>query len=389
MKKHTELVSMSDYTSSSAGKTIKTINPTIQSGSTVLFESYEDLRLAQNGEYTGVTYGTAGLSTQRDFEDAICKLENGHSSYSFPSGLSAITNTLMAFTKSGDEVLICDNVYSPTSRFCHEVLENYKVKITHIPSSVGADISKYITSDTSLIFMESPGSNTFEMQDIQEIVKIAQKDSIITVLDNTWATPLFLRPLDLGVDISIHAATKYICGYSDILLGCATVNEKYSDRYKSFYHMLEQYTNPQDCYYALRGLRTLRVRLSVHEKSALEIAEWLQNQNLIDEVIHPALESHPQHNLWKRDYSGSAGLFGFVFKKKYSEEEMALFINSLKLFGLGFSWGGFKSLVTAGKYERGGEIKYQGRHIVRLNIGLEDTEDLIEDLKNSLSCLAN
>ena len=381
MKKNSEIVSWDEYTRIHGGKQIKTINPSIQSGSTVLFESYEDLVLARSDKYPGVTYGTGGLSTQKDFESALCKLENGHSSFAFSSGLSAIINTLMTLTKSGDEILLCDNVYGPTARFCDSVLDRYNIKTTHIPSNVGANISEYVSSDTKLIFLESPGSNTFEMQDIRAISKFAQQRNITTVIDNTWATPIFLRPLDLGIDISIHSATKYICGYSDMLMGCVTVNEKYSKQYHDFYHSMEKYTNPQDCYLALRGLRTLNVRLRTHEKSALKVARWLQSKTIVDIVLHPALDSHPQHHLWKRDYSGSAGLFGFVFKKVYSEDDMALFVNALNMFGIGFSWGGFKSLITVGKYKREGKVKYQGRHIVRLNIGLEDPDDLIKDLE--------
>ncbi|MFP6775238.1 MAG: cystathionine beta-lyase [PS1 clade bacterium] len=384
---HSEIVSENSYNDSYGGKKIKTINPTIQSGSTVLFENYEDLKLAQEGRYPGVTYGTGGLSTQKDFEDAICKLENGHASFTFSSGMSAIVNSLMTFTKSGDEVLLCDNVYSPTSIFCHNVLEKYGVMITHIPSSVGSDIDKYITNKTTVIFMESPGSNTFEMQDIPAIVSAAKKNNIVTIIDNTWATPLYMRPLDLGVDVCIHSATKYICGYSDILLGCVTVNEKHYTQYNDFYHSLEKYANPQDCYFALRGLRSLKVRLREHEKSALDIASWLQDHHLVDFVVHPGLDSHPQHDIWKRDYTGSGGLFGFVFKSSYTEEEIALFVNNLKKFGIGYSWGGFKSLITVGKYKREGKIKYDGRHLVRLNVGLEGVQDLIEDLKSGFSYL--
>lgn len=387
MEKNSEIVSWNDYTVSHGGKKIKTINPNIQSGSTVLFESYEDLVLARSDKYPGVTYGTGGLSTQKDFESALSKLENGHSSFAFSSGLSAIINTLMTFTESGDEILLCSNVYGPTARFCHNVLTKYNIKIKHIPSNVGEDISEYVSDQTKLIFLESPGSNTFEMQDIKAISKFAQQRNITTAIDNTWATPIFLRPLDLGIDVSIHSATKYICGYSDILMGCVTVNEKHAKQYHDFYHSLEKYTNPEDCYLALRGLRTLNVRLKAHEKSALKVAKWLQTNKMVDLVIHPALETHPQHYLWKRDYSGSSGLFGFVFKKSYSESEMALFVNSLKMFGIGFSWGGFKSLITAGKYKRDGAIKYEGRHILRLNIGLEDHRDLIKDLEGGFNCL--
>ena len=193
--------------------------------------------------------------------------------------------------------------------------------------------------------------------------------------------------MDLGVDISIHSATKYICGYSDVLIGCITVNKKYSGEFDEYLHAVESYTNSHDCYLALKGLRTLQVRLSAHQKSAFEIARWLETEDIVDCVIHPGLESHPQHNLWKRDYSGASGLFAFTFKEKYSDKQIALFINSLEMFGLGYSWGGFKSLVTARQYKRDGKWVHDGKHLIRLNIGLEDTKDLISDIKSSFSTL--
>ena len=292
MSKHSELIGWNDYSYSYGDREIKTINPSIQSGSTVLFERYEDMQLIEKSQYPGVTYGTGGLSTQKSFEEAICKLENGHISRAFPSGINAIICTLMAFTQSGDEVLLTDNVYGPTARFCHKVLAKYNIKITHIESDIGSEISQYINDNTKLIFLESPGSNTFEIQDIPAIVKIAKKAGIPTVIDNTWATPLFLKPLDLGVDISIHSATKYICGYSDVLIGCVTVNKKYSEVFDGYLHAVENYTNSHDCYLALRGLRTLQVRLSVHKKSAFEIARWLEYLKLNDYYIFDKVEPH-------------------------------------------------------------------------------------------------
>ena len=387
MGKNNNIVGWDEYTRSYGGREIRTINPTIQSGSTVLFEHFEDMQLALDGEYPGVDYGTHGLSTQKAFEEAMCEIENGHASYAFPSGISAITNTLMAFTQSGDEILLCDNVYGPTARFCHKILTKYNVKITHIESNIGAEISHYINENTRLIFLESPGSNTFEIQDISAIVKIAKKAGIISIIDNSWATPLFLKPLDLGIDISIQSVTKYICGHSDVLMGCSTVNEKYAAEFAEYFHTVENYANPQDCYQALRGLRTLKVRLEAHQKSAYKVARWLESQEIVESVIHPGLESHPQHNLWKRDFTGASGLFAFTFKDSYSTETIALFANSLKMFGFGFSWGGFKSLLTARPYKRDGKWVHDGKHLVRLSIGLEDTDDLIADLKNSFTKL--
>ena len=387
MAKQNNNVGWIDYTQKYGDRKIKTINPDIQSGSTVLFQDFEDMQLALEGNYPGVDYGTHGLSTQKAFEEALCKLENGFRTYAFPSGINAITNTLMAFTQSGDEILLCDNAYGPTKRFCHNILTKYNVKTTHIESNIGSEISNYINDNTRLIFLESPGSNTFEIQDILEIVKAAKKTGVMVIIDSTWATPLYLKPLDLGVDIAIQSVTKYICGHSDVLMGCATVNEKYADEFAEYFQTVENYTNPQDCYIALRGLRTLKVRLEEHEKSAYKIAQWLEKQEIVDCVIHPGLESHPQHSLWKRDFSGSSGLFSFTFKEPYSTDKIAKFINSLKMFALGFSWGGYKSLLTARPYERDGKWLHDGKHVIRLSIGLEETKDLIEDLKQGFNNL--
>ena len=387
MAKQNNNVGWIDYTQKYGDRKIKTINPGIQSGSTVLFKDFEDMQLALEGSYPGVDYGTHGLSTQKAFEEALCKLENGFRTYAFPSGINAITNTLMAFTQSGDEILLCDNAYGPTKRFCHNILTKYNVKTTHIESNIGSEISNYINDNTRLIFLESPGSNTFEIQDILEIVKSAKKTGVMVIIDSTWATPLYIKPLDLGVDIAIQSVTKYICGHSDVLMGCATVNEKYADEFAEYFQTVENYTNPQDCYIALRGLRTLKVRLEEHEKSAYKIAQWLEKQEIVDCVIHPGLESHPQHSLWKRDFSGSSGLFSFTFKEPYSTDNIAKFINSLKMFALGFSWGGYKSLLTARPYERDGKWLHDGKHVIRLSIGLEETKDLIEDLKQGFNNL--
>ncbi len=387
MAKQNNNVGWIDYTQKYGDRKIKTINPDIQSGSTVLFQDFEDMQLALEGGYPGVDYGTHGLSTQKAFEEALCKVENGFRTYAFPSGINAITNTLMAFTQSGDEILLCDNAYGPTKRFCHNILTKYNVKTTHIESNIGSEISNYINDNTRLIFLESPGSNTFEIQDILEIVKAAKKTGVMVIIDSTWATPLYLKSLDLGVDIAIQSVTKYICGHSDVLMGCATVNEKYADEFAEYFQTVENYTNPQDCYIALRGLRTLKVRLEEHEKSAYKIAQWLEKQEIVDCVIHPGLESHPQHSLWKRDFSGSSGLFSFTFKEPYSTDKIAKFINSLKMFALGFSWGGYKSLLTARPYERDGKWLHDGKHVIRLSIGLEETKDLIEDLNQGFNNL--
>jgi len=380
MRDRSKLIQSADYNGKSGGKAVRTVNPPVYTGSTVLFDSYEDLMLANSGKYDGITYGTDRLPTQRAFEEALNNFENGNLTRAFQSGISAITNTLLAFTGSGDHILVCQNVYGPTARFCQKILTKYNIKLTFVPPAVGADIDQYIEKNTRLIFLESPGSNTFEIQDIPAITELARAKNITTVLDNTWATPLYLKPFDLGIDISVQSVTKYIAGHSDVLLGAVTVNEKCSETLAGYYRVMEIFASPHDCYLALRGLKTLPVRLKQHEVSALKIAQWLETSDIVDRVIHPALPGHPQHQIWQRDFSGSSGLFAFTFKKDHSDEKLASFVNSLEYFGIGYSWGGFKSLVTVGKFSRTAKSDYYGQNMIRLNIGLEDAEDLMQDL---------
>lgn len=368
-------------------KPIQTVNLPLYNASTVLFESCEDLFLANAGEYEGITYGTDRLPNQRAFEEAVKKLEGGFMTRAFPSGINAITSTFLTFAKSGDHIILCENVYGPTARFCRRILTRYNIETTFVPSDVGADIEAHIRPNTVLIFMESPGSNTFEIQDISAVTSIARQKGIVTVLDNTWATPLYLKPFELGIDVSIHSVTKYISGHSDVLLGTATVNEKHADAFEEFYSVTETFAPSRDCYLSLRGLHTLTVRLKQHELSALKIAAWLQSIDMVGTVIHPALPEHPQHHLWKRYFTGSSGLFGFIFKEDYSMEKIVLFVNALEHFGIGFSWGGYKSLITAGKYRRSPDSIYAGKTIIRLNIGLEDSDTLIKDLEKALLVL--
>lgn len=367
--------------------TAGTINTPSFRGSTVLFPSYEDMVDAGQNKYDGISYGTDRLPTQRQFEETMRELEAAATTRIFQSGIAAIQTTLMAFTKSGDHILVVDNAYGPGQRFCKKVLKNFGVDFTLVPPHVGADISDYILSNTKLILLESPGSITFELQDIPAITNAAKKHDIVTVLDATWATPLYIKPFALGIDVSIHSVTKYISGYSDVLAGSVSVNSKHQETFERFYSLMEIYTPADECYLALRGLHSLGTRLRQHEKSALLIAQWLQNHNLVDKVLHPALECHPEHHIWKRDFQGSSGLFSFTCKQEYTEEKLANFINSLQFFKLGYSWGGYKSLLTAAKIARSTPSRYAGKTIIRLNIGLEDVSDLQDDLDNGLKLL--
>ncbi len=366
----------------------KTINPPCYKGSTVLFDCYADMLKSQHNDYAGISYGTDRLPTQRQFEEAMRQLEGGAVTRVFQSGIAAIQTALMAFSESGDHILVVDNAYSPGQRFCRKVLKRkYHVQYTLVPPNVGADIEGYVQPNTRLILMESPGSITFELQDIPAITAVARQKNIVTLLDATWATPLYLKPFELGVDATIHSVTKYISGYSDVLAGTVTVGEKYAERFEEFYKLLEIYTPAEECYLALRGLHSLAVRLRQHEQSALTLAKWLQTVPLVDEVLHPALPCHPEHHIWQRDFTGSSGLFAFTFTKDYPETELAAFIDSLSLFRLGFSWGGFQSLMTAAKVIRSTPSRYKDQTIIRLNIGLEDCEDLRSDLEKGFAML--
>lgn len=366
---------------------VQMVNSPIYNGSTVLFDSYADLKAIEEGRYQGILYGTDRLPNQREFESAICELEGGSLTRAFPSGISAIINCLLALTQSGDRVLVVENVYGPTAHFCQKILSKFHVHFTPIPADVGEDIERYITPDTAVIFLESPGSNTFELQDLQKVTSIAKEKGIATVFDNTWATPLYCNPFKFGVDVVIQSVTKYISGHSDVLLGTVTANEKYAEKIRDFYLVMELFASPRDCYLAMRGLHTLKVRLNHHEKSALGIAEWLEQHELVKRVIHPALKSHPQHEVWKEYFTGSSGLFGFVFKDKWAEDKLAAFIDSLEQFGIGFSWGGFKSLVTVGRYSRPLSRTNDSETIIRINVGLEETELLRNDIERAMSAL--
>ncbi|MCF6178548.1 MAG: cystathionine beta-lyase [Geopsychrobacter sp.] len=385
--KSTEIIGSGYNGKSSSLARYHSINPPIYHASTVLFEDYAELKTVGQGQYDGFTYGTDGSPTQRAFEQAMTELEGGHHTWAFPSGLAAITSVLQAFLKSGDHLLVCNSVYGPVRRFAKNLLAKFGVTTSYFPAHAGANIVDYIRPETRFILLESPGSNTFEIQDVPAVVKVAKERGILTAIDNTWATPLFFRPFEHGVDISIHSVTKYISGHSDLLLGTATVSQAcYADFHKLI-RALEIFASEDACYMALRGLKTLSVRLKQHEASALELATWLEGQAAVEKVLHPALPSHPEHALWQRDFKGSTGIFSFVLKPEYQEDSVARFVDSLELFGIGYSWGGFKSLVTAGKFAQSDISRYHDRWMIRLNLGLEDVEDLQADVQRALAAL--
>ncbi|WP_193178329.1 cystathionine beta-lyase [Oricola nitratireducens] len=356
------------------------VNPPVVHASTVLFPDAQTMK-TRNQKYT---YGTRGTPTSDALCAAVDALEGSAGTIAVPSGLAAVTVPLLAFLSAGDHALFVDSIYFPTRRFADSMLTRLGVEVEYYPPEMGEDIASLIKPNTRVVFMEAPGSNTFEMQDVPAIVAAARAAGAVTMLDNTWATPLYFKPLDHGVDISIHAATKYPGGHSDVLLGTVSANERCWERLWDTYLTLGTCAGPDDVYQVLRGLRTMGVRLEKHQASALEIASWLETQPGVKSVLHPALESHPGHAIWKRDFRGASGLFSFVMDGG-GEPQAHAFLDALEIFGLGASWGGYESLaVHVSLGDRTVSARDYGGPVIRLQIGLEDTSDLMEDIARGL-----
>ncbi|QKV18063.1 cystathionine beta-lyase [Oricola thermophila] len=356
------------------------VNPPVVHASTVLFPDAQTMK-TRNQKYT---YGTRGTPTSDALCSAIDALEGSAGTIAVPSGLAAVTVPLLAFLSAGDHALFVDTIYNPTRRFADTMLARLGVEVEYYEPEIGAGITDLIRPNTRVIFTESPGSNTFEMQDIPAIAAVAREAGVITMLDNTWATPLFFRPLDHGVDISIHAATKYPAGHSDVLLGTVSANERCWEQLHEGFLTLGTPAGPDDVYQVFRGLRTMGVRLERHQTNALEIARWLEDQPGVKTVLHPALESHPGHAIWKRDFKGSSGIFSFVLEG--GEAQAEAFLDALDIFGLGYSWGGYESLaVHVYLGDRTVSARNYGGSVIRLQIGLEDVPDLMDDIAKGLS----
>ena len=360
------------------------INPPVYRGSTVLFKTLADLK-APTQTYT---YGRRGTPTTTALAQAICHLEGGASTVLTASGLQAVTTAILAFVKTGDHILMVDTVYQPTRTFCDTHLKRFGIETTYYDPSIGAKVEALIKPNTRIIFTESPGSLTFELQDIPEITHVARKHNVWHIMDNTWATPLYFKALSHGVDVSIQAATKYIVGHADAMLGAITANERATHELNKTKEHLGVCPGSEETYLGMRGLRTMAVRLDHHFRAGLEIASWLQSRNEVARVIHPALDSHPDHHIWKRDFCGASGLFAITLKPA-SERALAAMLDDLKFFGMGYSWGGFESLIlpfnpkkirTATQWNESGPA-------LRLHIGLEDINDLKSDLADGFDRL--
>jgi len=360
------------------------VNPPVVHGSTVLYPTADDL-YAHRGEFQ---YGRHGTPTTKALQEALMALEGPQcvGVGLAPSGLSAITTTLLAVLNAGDHLLVCDNAYRPSRNFCNGVLARYGVETTYFDPLIGAGIAGLFKPNTKAVLVEAPGSQSFEMPDIPAIAAAAHARGALVIDDNTWATALYHRSLDQGVDISMQAATKYVGGHSDIMFGTISANARAWPMITEAIRLLGVCAGPDDVFLALRGLRTLAVRLAQHHRSALEIARWLETRPEVLTVLHPALENDPGHAIWKRDFTGASGLFSIVLKPAPQNAVDAL-LNAVRLFGMGYSWGGFESLIipfdcapyrTATRWAPGGPA-------LRLHIGLENVDDLKADLERGFA----
>jgi cystathionine beta-lyase len=354
------------------------VNMPIYRGSTVLFSTVASLEAnAQD-----FTYGRVGTPTVKALEAVIAELEGGHRTLLTPSGLSAIATALLAFVSAGDEVLVVDTVYRPARRFCDNMLKRLGVTITYYDPLIGASIKSLITKKTRVVFAESPGSQTFEVQDVPAIAEAAHAAGAVVILDNTWATPLYFKSFAHGADVSIQAATKYIVGHADAMLGAISVTKETARAVEKVHEDLGLCPGPEDVYLGLRGIRSLCVRLEQHQKSGLELARWLGARKEVARVIHPALPTDPGHALWQRDFTGASGLFSIILKS-VPQQRVAAMLDGLSLFGMGYSWGGFESLILPfdpSAYRTATRWKAEGPAL-RLHVGLEDIEDLKADLE--------
>ncbi len=383
MKKDTKVVRGGLNKKRNAG----VVNTPVVRASTVVFENVAAMREATGHAKTfakSLYYGRRGTPTHWTLQEAITTLAGGADTVLAPSGLAACTLAILGCVKAGDHILVTDSVYEPTRYFCAGLLQNFGVTVDYYDPAIGAGITDLMKPNTTLVFCESPGSLTFEIQDIPAIAAVAHARGAKVAVDNTWASPLFCQPLALGADLSIEAGTKYIVGHSDVLIGAITGTQDAIKGVQKAAGLLGIAVSPDDAYLATRGLRTLAVRLRHHQASALTVAKWLQSRPEVKRVLYPALPEDPGHALWKRDFSGASGLLGVVFKTT-SQAAVDAMIDGMELFPLGYSWGGFESLIVPAAPARTTQTWTEPQPGIRLHIGLEDVDDLIDDLDKGLA----
>jgi cysteine-S-conjugate beta-lyase len=369
------------------------VNTPVYHASTFIFNSVEQLietrRDRASGAFEQFTYGREGTPTTRALEDVVTQLEGGYRAVVAPCGLGAIAASLTAFLSAGDHLLIIDSLYGPVRDFCESFLKRFGVEVTYFDPALGADVAHLFQANTKVVYLESPCSLTFEMVDVPAIAKAARARGITTIMDNTWASPFCFQPLKHGVDVSIHAATKYISGHSDLMLGIAVCTEEAFIPVKKTASGSGYCGGPDDVYMALRGLRTLPLRIKRHQETATLIAKWLQKRPEVARVMYPALPDDPGHAIWKRDFNGASGLFGAVLKP-FSDQQLAAMLDNMDLFQMGYSWGGYESLIvpTWPATLRSAKPWTEPGPALRIHAGLEDPDDLIRDLERGFARLA-
>ncbi len=372
-KKETKIIEAGRKPSEHVGA----VNTPVYRASTIIFPDSETLRTG-NQPYL---YGRRATPTTRALEEAICEFEGGAKTVLTPSGLSACSLAILSAASAGDQILVTDSIYGPTRLFCDRVAKRYGIETKYFPAAASPEeVTALFQSNTSAIFIESPGSITFEVQDVPAIAKAAHEKDIAVILDNTWATPLYFDAIAHGVDYSVQAATKYFGGHADANAGSVTVNPKHQKRLVETHGDIGLCLSPDDAFMILRGLRTLAVRMARQQESAVKIARWLQTCPEIARVLYPALESDPGYDLWRRDFTGAPGLFSVIFQNEFTSENVAAFVDGLKHFGIGYSWGAYESLVLPAHFRRSFPGPKDKGPIVRFHIGLEDAEDLMADI---------
>ncbi len=364
------------------------VNVPAAGGSTVLHESSRDMKERPGkfaeGKTTRIMYGTQGGPTHQAFYEAITQLTGGAGAWAYSTGLAGCLIPIFAFAKTRDHVLVTDSVFGPTRNFFETYLPRLGIELEFYPPLIGSDIERFIKSNTSVIYLESPGSQTFEIQDIPAITEVARRHDVWTMIDNTWATPLFFNPIKLGVDVEVQAATKYIAGHSDILMGIVIANERALPHIKEVSWLFGQYASAETVYMAHRGLPSMKVRCDAIFQSTKMVVEWFAQLPYVEKVLWPAWEKDPGHEIWLRDFKGATGLFGVQFDESMTDERLDRLLDSVEIFGLGYSWGGYESLLSRSGGKRTEKQSFDMSRMIRLSIGLEDPRDLISDLQQAL-----
>jgi len=376
--------------------TLGSVNAVIQRASSLVFNSVEDKKFATNNRANGeLFYGRRGTLTHFSFQQAMVELEGGAGCVLYPCGAAAVSNAILSFVSTGDHILVASSAYEPTQDFAEKVLRKLGVSTTYFPADIGENLGSLMQPNTKVVFLEAPGSITMEMPDLPAMVRAVRAVSpeVIIMIDNTWAAGILFKALDFDIDISIQAGTKYIIGHSDAMIGTAVANDRCWEQLREHSYLMGQMVDADTAYVASRGLRTLGIRLRQHEENSIRVAQWLSQRPEVAVVNHPALPGSKGHEFWKRDFTGSCGLFSFVLKDRLNDQQLAEYLDNFEHFSMAYSWGGFESLILANQPEEIQAIRpvetvdFTGT-LVRLHIGLENVEDLIEDLDAGFARIA-